>query len=343
MYELNKTLCEAETIMIAGHVRPDGDCIGACVALQRYIKRNYPKKEVFVYIETVPEVFEFLDENKEIFSNETNDKKYDVFIALDCSSPDRLGDAQKAFYNAKSTMCIDHHISNRYYAGINVVNADASSTCEVLYELITDEEKISDLFSKQNIGDGIDRLSGEKKLGFEIIRALYIGIIFDTGVFRFSNTSKRTMDIAGELVDTGIPFWKYIDECFLQRTYTQTQLLGRTLLASMRVMDGKCIVATITRRMMEFYEAKNEDIEGIVDQLRITQGVEVAILLHEIGDQEYKVSLRSNDYIDVSKIASFFGGGGHVKAAGFTMRGSAYDVVNNITGHIESQMLNKNN
>ena len=108
-------------------------------------------------------------------------------------------------------------------------------------------------------------------------------------------------------------------------------------------MDGKCIVATITRRMMEFYEAKTEDIEGIVDQLRITQGVEVAILLHEIGVQEYKVSLRSNDYIDVSKIASFFGGGGHVKAAGFTMRGSAHDVVNNITGHIESQMLNKNN
>ena len=77
------------------------------------------------------------------------------------------------------------------------------------------------------------------------------------------------------------------------------------------------------------------------DQLRITQGVEVAILLHEIGDQEYKVSLRSNNYIDVSKIASFFGGGGHVKAAGFTMRGSAHDVVNNITGHIESQMFNK--
>ncbi len=240
MNELNKTLCEAETIMIAGHVRPDGDCIGACVALQRYIKRNYPKKEVFVYIETVPEVFEFLDEKKEIFSNETNDKKYDLFIALDCSSPDRLGDAQKAFYNAKSTMCIDHHISNRYYAGINVVNSDASSTCEVLYELITDEEKISDLFSKQNIGDSIDRLSGEKKLGFEIVRALYIGIIFDTGVFRFSNTSKRTMDIAGELVDTGIPFWKYIDEClFCDDTKIQIYLPHKSIFVTLSHCSAK--------------------------------------------------------------------------------------------------------
>lgn len=343
MNELNKTLCEAETVMIAGHVRPDGDCVGACVALQRYIKRNYPDKKVSVYIEKVPEVFEFLDENKEIFSNEVDDKQYDVFIALDCSSSDRLGDAQKAFYNAKSTICIDHHISNRCYAGVNVVNADASSTCEVLYELITDGEKFSNSLNKENIRDVIASLEHDKRLEFEMARALYIGIIFDTGVFRYSNTSKRTMEIAGELIETGIPFWKYIDECFLQRTYTQTQLLGRTLLASMRVMDGKCIVATITRRMMEFYEAKTEDIEGIVDQLRITQGVEVAILLHEIGDQEYKVSLRSNDYIDVSRIASFFGGGGHVKAAGFTMRGSAHDVVNNITGHIESQMLNKNN
>ena len=340
MNELNKALCEAESIMIAGHVRPDGDCIGACTALQRYIKRFYQGKKVYVYIETVPEVFLFMDDKKEIFSNSVPQDKFDLFIALDCSSPDRLGDAQRSFYDAKSTMCIDHHISNKCYAGVNIVEADASSTCEVLYGLISENKEFLASLNKDSFAD-TDNLPENKKMEFDIARALYIGIIFDTGVFRYSNTSKKTMEIAGKLMETGIPFWKYIDECILQRTYTQTQLLGRTLLASMRVMDGKCIVATITRRMMEFYEAKTEDIEGIVDQLRITQGVEVAILLHEIGDQEYKVSLRSNDYIDVSRIASFFGGGGHVKAAGFTMRGSAHDVVNNITGHIESQMLNK--
>ena len=287
MNELNKAIDEAKKIIIAGHVRPDGDCIGACVALQRYIKRFYPEKNVCVYIETVPEVFQFMDDKKDIFSNSVPQDKFDLFIALDCSSPDRLGDAQKAFYNAKSTMCIDHHISNRCYAGVNIVEADASSTCEVLYCLMSEDEKFSNSLNKANITDAILSLENDKKLEFEIARALYIGIIFDTGVFRYSNTSKKTMEIAGKLIETGIPFWKYIDECFLQRTYTQTQLLGRTLLASMRVMDGKCIVATITRRMMEFYEAKTEDIEGIIDQLRITQGVEVAILLHEIGDQEY--------------------------------------------------------
>ena len=112
MNELNKAIDEAKKIIIAGHVRPDGDCIGACVALQRYIKRFYPEKNVCVYIETVPEVFQFMDDKKDIFSNSVPQDKFDLFIALDCSSPDRLGDAQKAFYNAKSTMCIDHHISN---------------------------------------------------------------------------------------------------------------------------------------------------------------------------------------------------------------------------------------
>ena len=195
------------------------------------------------------------------------------------------------------------------------MNADASSTCEVLFEMMANEE-----------------------IDFDIASALYIGIIFDSGVFRYSNTSARTMEIAGNLMEKGIPFWNYIDKCFYQRTYTQTQLLGRTLLTSMRLMDKKCIVANITRRMMDFYGAKTEDIEGIIDQLRVTKGVEVAILLHETDEQEYKVSLRSNDYVDVGAIASYFGGGGHKKASGFTMRGSIHDVVNNITEQLERQM-----
>lgn len=139
-------------------------------------------------------------------------------------------------------------------------------------------------------------------------------------------------------MEKGIPFWNYIDKCFYERTYTQAQLLGRTLLASMRVFDGKCIVATITRRMMEFYGAKTEDIEGIVDQLRITKGIEVAILLHETDEQCYKVSMRSNDYVDVGKVASYFNGGGHVKAAGCTMLGSIHDVINNLTEQLAFQM-----
>ncbi len=315
MEDLKLLVKDDRNILIAGHKRPDGDCTGACIAAYRYLKESDPDKELTVYLEVMPERFSFLEEEEEIISHDIPEKTFDLVIALDSSTADQLGAAQKAFEQAKRTICIDHHISNGSYAMQNFIDVSASSTCEVLYGMMD-----------------------EKAIGKETAAALYIGIAFDTGVFRHSNTSKRTMEIAGKLMDKGIPFYDYIDKCMYEKTYTQIQLLGRTLLASMRVMDGKCIVAVITKRMMEFYGAKTEDIEGIIDQLRITKGVEVAVLLHEIGEQEYKVSMRSNDYIDVSKIAAFFGGGGHIRAAGCTMQGSMYDVVNNLTEHIEVQM-----
>ncbi|MCH5267426.1 MAG: bifunctional oligoribonuclease/PAP phosphatase NrnA [Lachnospiraceae bacterium] len=317
MSDLRKLVKDAQNILIAGHLRPDGDCVGACVAAYHYLKDGYPDKCIHVYLETLPARFEFLDENRTIISEEIALEHYDLCIALDSSSSDRLGKAESYFYDAKRTLCIDHHISNEAYAMENVTLPDASSTCEVLYGLM------------------------QETISRETAAALYIGIIFDSGGFSYSNTSKKTMEIAGALMETGIPFWEYIDRCFHQRSYIQTQLLGRTLLTSMRLMDGQCIVATITRRMMEFYEAKTEDIEGIIDQLRVTKGVEVAILLHEIGNQEYKVSMRSNSCVDVSRIAAYFSGGGHVRAAGCTMRGSVHDVINNITEHIEAQLKNK--
>lgn len=305
----------ANTILIAGHLRPDGDCVGAAAAAYLYLKKIYPEAQISAYVEKVPEVYRFLDPEHSIFVEKLPEGPVDLFLSLDSSTKDRLGEAERLFDTAGRTACIDHHVSNLGYARENFVEAGSSSACEVLYGLM--EEELIDT---------------------RIAEAIYIGIIMDTGVFRYSNTSKKTMEIAGSLMEKGVPFWKYIDECFYQRTYTQTQLLGRTLLTSMRLMEGMVIVATVTRRMLEFYGAQTEDIEGIIDQLRVTKGVEVALLLQEIDDQQYKVSMRSNTFVDVSKIAVYFGGGGHVKAAGCTMRGSLHDVVNNITEHIEFQM-----
>lgn len=305
----------AKTILIAGHLRPDGDCVGAAAAAYLYLKKIYPEAQISAYVEKVPEVYRFLDPEHSIFVEKLPEGPVDLFLSLDSSSKDRLGEAERLFDTAGRTACIDHHVSNLGYARENFVEAGSSSACEVLYGLM--EEELIDT---------------------RIAEAIYIGIIMDTGVFRYSNTSKKTMEITGSLMEKGVPFWKYIDECFYQRTYTQTQLLGRTLLTSMRLMEGRVIVATVTRRMLEFYGAQTEDIEGIIDQLRVTKGVEVALLLQEIDDQQYKVSMRSNTFVDVSKIAVYFGGGGHVKAAGCTMRGSLHDVVNNITEHIEFQM-----
>ena len=107
---------------------------------------------------------------------------------------------------------------------------------------------------------------------------------------------------------------------------------------SILLLDGKVIVGRIRQKEMDFYGVGTEDLEGIVNQLRVTDGVEVAIFLYETGNQEYKVSMRSNGLVDVSKVSSYFGGGGHVKAAGCTMHGTVHDVINNLTLHIERQI-----
>ena len=163
-------------------------------------------------------------------------------------------------------------------------------------------------------------------------------MIHDTGIFQYSNTSPNTLRTAAELIEYGFDFSSLIDETFYEKTYTQNQLLGRALLESIIFMHGKCIVSAIDKKTLEFYNATAKDLDGIVNQLRITKGVECAIFMYATGNLEYKVSLRSCKYVDVSKIAAFFGGGGHIRAAGCTINGTFYDVVNNISKQIALQM-----
>ena len=129
-----------------------------------------------------------------------------------------------------------------------------------------------------------------------------------------------------------------IDNSFYRKTYIQNQILGRALLESITFLDGRCIFSVIHKRDMEFYGVTSADMDGIIDQLRITEGVECAIFMYETACREYKVSLRSTNDLDVSKIAVYFGGGGHVKAAGCTMAGSVHDVVNNLSARISAQI-----
>lgn len=165
-----------------------------------------------------------------------------------------------------------------------------------------------------------------------------MGIAHDTGIFQYSCTSPETMRIAGELMGKGINFSEILEKTYFQKTYVQNQILGRALLESILVLDNKCIISGVRKKEMEFYNITPMDLEGIVSQLRNTKGVEAAIFLYEMGNQEYRVSMRSNGAVDVQKVASYFGGGGHVRAAGCTMQGSFYDVINNLTLHIEEQM-----
>lgn len=318
MEDIFKEVQDARTIAIGGHMRPDGDCTGSCLALYQYLMKYYNggrDKVIGLYLEPVPGEFTFLKGADQIETECDPSLRADLFIALDCGSPDRLGAAMPCFENAKRTICIDHHISNTRYAMLNLVVPEASSTAEVLFDLMDP--------------DKIDR---------GIAECLYLGIIHDTGVFKHSNTSRKTMQAAGILMEKGIDFSRIIDETFYQKTYLQNQILGRCLLESIRALDGRVILSGVGRKVQEFYGVGPGDLDGIIDQLRVTKGVEVAILLKEEEQQVFKVSMRSNGVVNVSKIAVYFGGGGHIRAAGCTMSGSAHDVINNLLLHIESQL-----
>ena len=146
------------------------------------------------------------------------------------------------------------------------------------------------------------------------------------------------MQAAAKLIGFDIDFPRLIEETFYEKTYVQNQIMGRALLESMLIMDGRCIVSYIDRKTMEFYQVTGADLEGIVSQLKLTKGVECAVFMHEIRSLQYKVSLRSTEKVDVAKVAEMFGGGGHARAAGCTMNGTFHDVINNLSVHIEEQL-----
>ena len=164
-----------------------------------------------------------------------------------------------------------------------------------------------------------------------------MGIAHDTGVFQYSCTSPDTMRLAATLMEKQIPYTEILEETFYKKTYLQNQVMGKALLESMRLLNGKCIVSVMRQKDMDFFGVTTTDLDGIVSQMKQTKGIEVAIFLYETDYMAYK-SLRSENIVDVSKVASYFGGGGHVRAAGVTMKGTFHDIVNNLTLHIERQL-----
>ena len=313
--EFERQVQTAQTIAISGHMNPDGDCIGSCLGLYTYIVEQYPEKEVTLFLEPVQDKFSFLKYADQITQEKKIDGPYDLFFSLDCSDTDRLHNFKGYFEEAKYKICVDHHFTNEGFGDLRFIVPDASSTCEVLFDMF-DWDKIS----------------------LECAQDLYMGIVHVTGVFKHTNTTRKTMETAGALLEKGIHSEDIIDRTFYKKSYVQNQILGRALVESILLLDGRIIVGRVRQKDMEFYGAIPADLDGIVSQLRVTDGVEVAIFLYETGNHQYKVSLRSNGPVDVSAVCAYFGGGGHVKAAGCTMYGTVYDVINNLTLHIEKQL-----
>ena len=180
---LNRILEGADTIAVSGHIRPDGDCVGSCMGLSGYIRQNFPKKQVDVYLEEIPDTYTCIKGTDQILHeiDEEHRKSYDLFICLDCGDEGRLGFSAALFKIAKRTYCIDHHVSNTDFAMESYVEPDASSTSELVYNLL-DYDKIT----------------------LPVAEALYLGIVHDTGVFQYSCTAPSTFRVAAKLLELGV-------------------------------------------------------------------------------------------------------------------------------------------
>lgn len=321
MLNLKKELQGVKTVAILGHVRPDGDCVGSCLALYNYIETYFPEISAKVYLQDFMPEFLMLKNADKIDHDSHEEITYDLCFSLDSADRERHGEFITYFDRAKRRIGIDHHVSNRGFAEEHLIISDASATAEIMYDLI-----------------------GRECLTKEIAECLYLGIAHDTGIFQYSNASPKTYRAVADLLETGIEASRIIDETFYQKSYAQNRILGKTLMESELFHDGSIVAGVVTLKDMKDYGVTPKELDGIVSQLRYTRGVEVAVFLYELSENDtdeekhFKVSMRSNGKVNVSRIAAEFGGGGHIKAAGCEMTGNAGEILEKLAVQIESQL-----
>lgn len=310
---IKEKVLESTSIVILTHEHPDGDAIGSSLALLHGLRKL--GKEADVFILGAPKCFGILPSFNEIKEYVPEDSSYDLCIALDSSDLERLGSYKDVFLKAKNTIVIDHHITNQNFGDVNYVNAVASSTCQNLLVILA---YLDVAISK------------------EIAACAYAGILTDTGGFRY-NVQTETFELAGMLLETGIDVSKIYRNLFDISSEPKTKLLGRALERLEVLSSGRIAFTYVLKADEEEFKTQEGDHENIVNYGRNIEGVEVSILVHE-RDDKFKISLRSNEYLDVSLIATKYGGGGHMKAAGMSTDMSLDLIKQTIVSEVEKQL-----
>ena len=176
------------------------------------------------------------------------------------------------------------------------------------------------------------------KISQETASAIYTGIIHDTGVFQFSNTRPSTLLAAAKLIQYNIDFANLIQESFYEKSYKQTKIMAEAVLRSKMYLEGRCLLSYMTQEDMVHFQAGSSDFAGIINRLKTVRGTDCAVFMYEIEPECYKISLRTSEKLDATKVTTVFGGGGHVRAAGCSMKGTLTDVINKLVAEIGRQL-----
>lgn len=281
------------------HVNPDGDSVGSSLGLGLALER-LGRRVAYAYADFFPSAFRFLEGHERFRPWHEIEGDFDLAVALDCSSPERVGDAEPLLRRCRGVLNVDHHPSNPGFGDYYWVEPDRSCVGEMVFELV------------EALGVPLEPA---------IAYAIYTAIVTDTGSFRYEQTTSLTLRYAAALLDAGVRPERVGLALFENRSPAALRLL-RAALASLEFSEDERLAwMTVTQAVMAETGARPEDAEGLIGYARSVAPVELALLFYEEPDGRVRVSFRSKRAVDVSRLAAAFGGGGHVRAAGCTLPG----------------------
>ncbi len=294
--EIQRLLEGSRRILVASHIDPDGDAVGTQLAFGHYL-RGLGKDVLMARDSSIPSKYQFLPEIDLIsdVAKLKDQARFDTAVVLECPNSDRLGSVAALISPDTKVINIDHHPANVLEAEINWVDTVPSSVGEMVFEYFR---------------------RADYAVGAEVATQLYTAILTDTGRFRYACTSPRTLEIAGELVRAGADARAICDQVYYDMAPELVRLTGEVLCGLEYHDDGRICLMTLTRDTLAETGASASDTEGLVDHTLYPRGVQIGALLRDVGPKLTKVSFRSRPGTDVAKLASKFGGGGHVNAAG---------------------------
>lgn len=293
-------LKKAKSVLVTSHQDPDGDSLGSQLALIAYLKSK-KKKVLAIDQGKIPAKYRFLDPAgiiREILPHETTSLpsfSADIAFVVECPSLERIGLAQKLLRPETVIVNFDHHPSNRKFGKINWLETGASAVGEMVYDFL---------------------LAVRFKITPSVAQALYTAILTDTGRFRYHSTTPRTLEVCARLMKLGADPQKITEEVYYRVTTEDLRLVARVLDNMELHKNGQVCVLSIDKDILAATGARFEDTEGIVDYSLYLREVKVGVLFKELSPVKTKVSLRSQNSINVSEVAKFFSGGGHPNASG---------------------------
>ncbi len=300
-----RTLNQARSIVLTTHVNPDGDGLGSEAAIG-YVLKRLKKKVAVINTSETPRQYQFLNDGKmfNTYDSAKHDqiiRSSDVILVLDISVSKRLDRMQQAVLESPAMkICIDHHLDNDGFAGHTWADPTAPATCEMMYDLIKNHFK--------------------SKIDYKIARALYTGMITDTGNFRFNSTRPETLIISSELLKTGVKPNDIYANVFEQGSLNTIKLLGLLLERMKRECGGGFHWTYLTQEDFRKTQTRPSDTEGYVDYTLKLENSRMGVFFYETADGFTKVSLRAKGNVNVQKFAKTYGGGGHFSASGIMIK-----------------------